>query len=247
VILLKRNHIIYIQSMSLFRLSVASNNNQLLNPGRHEKIAIGSPLTLGEECIDAFENVLQFDRVSMDRLDRSQIISDWDDASLIYFFGHVHDQGQKDQLKTHLLLAVDEDEAEIPCPGFHEVEMQLTVEDILRNLKVQEGAHAFIVACGSGVQYASAGDDMLGLVTALFFAGARTTATTLWPVHPLKARTWTEFVVDEWKIMKEDSSTGVDLGACVRRACLQMMDEFGEEGLIDWAPYVFHGWPSPRF
>jgi hypothetical protein len=243
-ILLRRNSIIYTQSMSLFRLSVASNTRPSTLT-RREKIAIGSPLTLGEACVDAFEDVLRFDRISMDRLNRSRIIDDWNDASFVYFFGHVHDMGKKDQLKTHLLLAVDEREAIAACPGFHEPEMQLTVNDILQDLKFQEGAHVFIVACGSGVQYASPGDDMLGLVTALFFAGARTTTTTLWPVNAFKARIWTEFVVNEWNTMTMDSSSPIDIGVCIRHACLTMIDEYGEENLVDWAPYVHHGWPFP--
>lgn len=62
--------------------------------------------------------------------------------------------------------------------------------------------------------------------------------------NAIKASIWTELVVDEWEKTTESTSSHVDLGACVHRACLDMMEEFGEESLVDWAPYVYHGWPS---
>lgn len=115
-ILLRRNSIFYTQSMSLFRLSVVSNAQPNKPTGR-EKIAIGSPLTLGESCVGAFEDILEFDRVSIDRLNRTRIITDWTGASFVYFFGHVHDMGKENRLNTHLLLAVDEEEATTAFSG----------------------------------------------------------------------------------------------------------------------------------
>src|SRR6201999_2490079 len=102
-----------------------------------------------------------------------------------------------------------------------------------------------IVACASGVQYAAPGDDMLGIIPALFFAGARSTVSTLWPVNPQIAVNWTKHFIEEWRGPLDGSQ--VDLALYARRASLALLGELGEENIGDWAAYVYHGWSQFPF
>ena len=59
----------------------------------------------------------------------------------------------------------------------------LTVRDLFK-IRLHRPALATIVGCGSGQALVSHSDDILGLSSALLFAGASAIVSTLWPIDP---------------------------------------------------------------
>ena len=115
-------------------------------------------------------------------------------VSFAYFFGNVSptEVTTNQQLLTHFLVtAVNPEEENASCPGSREPEIELAVNDLLKSIVFQGGVHVFMVACGIGVNCSARGDEMMGLVPALFHVGA----STLWPVACMRAAEWTRFML----------------------------------------------------
>lgn len=69
---------------------------------------------------------------------------------------------------------------------------RLTVADVFAMDLSKTNPVVINIACDSGVQEFSAGDDPLGLVSALFCAGASSVLGTLWPIESSCGRLFTE-------------------------------------------------------
>jgi len=95
-------------------------------------------------------------------------------SSIFHYHGHVLYNAQS-ALDSALPLA---DFEKVP-PRYLQ---QLTARDFF-SLKLSEPALASIVGCGSGMTSISNTDDILGIPTALFYAGASAVVSTLWPLE----------------------------------------------------------------
>ena len=258
-ILLQRNTVTYIHSMTLLQLCLSSRiQTKLLAPG---KTVVATPL---EQCLESITPIAElFDQSPLldEEVSRSEIISECASSDFFHFCGHVHASDPDRPLDAHLLLYdPDDEEGDSVCSGAHPPESQLSGADIIQKLTFNEGAHINLIACESGVTYESAGDDMLGLIPSFFYAGARSFLGTLWPVAPHYAQKWTAAfaqecattIVDEARcrpseqnIDPNERNEGLDfvnLARCCQEASLALMAQRGESRFQDWGAYVFHGY-----
>ena len=250
-ILLQRNPITYIHSMTLLQFCINSRIQSKESP--HGKTVAATPL---DQCSESVRPIAElFSQIPLldEEVARSNIISECTDSDFLHFCGHVHASGPGNPLDAHLYLYnPDDEEEDAVCRGAHPPESQLTGADIIQQLTFNEGAHINLVACESGVTYESAGDDMLGLIPSFFYAGARSVLGTLWPVAPYYAQEWTEAFARELAAAMEQNIDGhgvrtdlnfINLAECCQSASLTLMAQTDESRLLrHWGPYIFHGY-----
>jgi hypothetical protein len=175
----------------------------------------------------------------MEACDRDLILSNWTDVSFVYSFGYVHERGTNQQLRIYSLLAVgNPEEVTVSCPRSHEPERELTAIDLPKSVKFKEGAHVFMVACGSGVDYPAL-EVNCWASSPLGHVGARSATSTLGLVVAVRAEEWTRFMVDEWKMLRGMERgllilPDVKLGVEVERLNIiaKMPEERTSEGLL---------------
>lgn len=151
-------------------------------------------------------------------------------------FGH-------DQSETSSDSASTIESAEAPLAA------RVTVADIF-TMNLEETPHITIIACESGYQEMAAGDEPLGLVSALLYAGATSVLGSLWPIPSWVGRSFTEKFYSSLKAQQDrreniDSSAENDailnLAAAVRDAVVEIRRSPGTKQPYFWAPFVLHG------
>ncbi|KAF1997262.1 hypothetical protein P154DRAFT_292425 [Amniculicola lignicola CBS 123094] len=127
----------------------------------------------------------------------------------------------------------------LPLPGCH-----LTVADAFALDFSRTCPRITLIACDSGTQQVASGDEPLGFIPALLFAGATSVLGTLWPVESRAARAFTEEYYRQLEVQVERQQGAgqrrvvLDLAAAVRGTVLHLMAK-GSPG--DWAAYVLYG------
>ncbi|KAM5510338.1 hypothetical protein FOXYSP1_10438 [Fusarium oxysporum f. sp. phaseoli] len=110
-----------------------------------------------------------------------------------------------------------------------------------------QSPHITLVACDSALQVISAGDEPLGVVTALLCAGASSVLGTIWPTLSSTGRDFSgEFysdVVDQYRqsLKRGSSPTIVNLAEALRRAVLALRTRRKTRQPYHWAAFVLHG------
>lgn len=158
-----------------------------------------------------------------------------------------------------MLLYHPQNLAECSASTETDPETTLSGEDIINLTRLQLNAHAFLLACSSGVVEARVQDEALGLVPALFYAGARSVVATLWDVRTSAACAWLEAMQNDWERAERDlrrqqkasSNTSwsrmIDLAEIFRSAAKTLMESDPSAGIDSWAPFVYSGyWMYPR-
>ena len=246
ITLLERNTLVYTPSMSLFRLCAYARTSSLpiVNPFR---AAIATPLPRGGPSACALARFLGCEAFEGRAVSTEEVISICEEADFFHFYGHVHNRDEDKPIDAHLLLYTDDSENNVTCDRAHDKNDALSARDIISRVKLRNGAHVNLIACDSGVAYATQGDDMLSLLTAIFLAGARSACTTLWNVIASSADDWIELLIAEWKLAETRSEKRVNfvnVAECAREATLKLMKENGcsrEDNMQSWAPYIYHG------
>jgi CHAT domain-containing protein/tetratricopeptide (TPR) repeat protein len=101
-----------------------------------------------------------------------------------------------------------------------------------------------LIACDSGTQHIASGDEPLGFIPALLFAGATSVLGTLWVVESRAARAFSEEYYRQLEAqVKTQQAAGrrrvvLDLATAVRRTVIYLMEKWGPG---DWAGYVLYG------
>ena len=95
----------------------------------------------------------------------------------VYYFGHVH-YNSGAPIRSALLL---NESARLDGLLEKSGSEGITVRDLFKS-RLHKPALATIVGCGSGQTLISSSDDVLGLPSALLFAGASAIVSTLWPI-----------------------------------------------------------------
>jgi len=111
-------------------------------------------------------------------------------------------------------------------------------------------SHATLVACGTARQTIEQGDEPLGPVTALMYAGVPSIAGTMWPVASRTGRIFAETFYGRFKSQME-KGTFVDLAVVMQETVNELRlgttdDDTGERNLdtagpYHWAAFVLHG------
>jgi CHAT domain-containing protein len=139
------------------------------------------------------------------------------ECDVVHFQGHaVHDPA--DALASHLVLA----------------DGKLTARDIfgLRRLRAELVA---LGACESAASVVATGDEPLGLIPALLYAGAGSVVATLWKVNATSAA----LVMRHFYEALEGGA--VDRAEALRQAMLAVRATPEMETPYHWAPFVLHG------
>ncbi|KAL9100371.1 MAG: hypothetical protein Q9163_004241 [Psora crenata] len=114
-----------------------------------------------------------------------------------------------------------------------------TVKDFF-DLRIR-ASHISLFACGSVFQHFEAGDEPLGLVTALLSAGAASVLGTLWPVESRTARVFSERFYAHLKEAGRDKYAVYDLAYAVREAIADVRQFWDSRHPYHWASFVLHG------
>ena len=247
-ILLQRNPVTYIHSMTLLHFCI--NSRMRTRQSAHGKTVAVTPL---DQCLDSVTPIAElFSQVPLldEEVTRSNIISACKDSDFLHFCGHVHASGPNNPLDAHLYLYnPDDEEGDAVCRGAHPPESQLTGAHIFQQVTFNEGTHINLIACESSVTYESAEDDMLGLIPLFFYAGARSVLGTLWSVAPYYAQEWTEAFARELAAAMDKASNDspeqstnshetrtdlnlINLVECCRSASLTLMARTDESRML---------------
>lgn len=133
----------------------------------------------------------------------------------------------------------------------------ISARDLFR-VRLAEPALATIIGCGSGVATVSSTDDVLGLPTALFFAGAGAVVSTLWSIDDTDGEAFkTEFYAALERTRAESAEAGqagsritdsslmgmVDLAAVMRETvrALRRRTEAQLQTPYHWAAFTLNG------
>ena len=177
------------------------------------------------------------------------------DCAHVLYFGHVH-YNAKYPIRSALLLneSAYKDQL-LEKPGSE----GLAVRDVFK-IQLHKPALATIIGCGSGQALISDSDDILGLPSALMFAGASAIVSTLWRIDPDDGANFAAAFYHAIHKQQEDWKTGersVDqesgLKNCVNLACamheaVKILRQRGEKknAVYHWAAFYLTGfWLFP--
>ena len=179
----------------------------------------------------------------------------WQAADYIYFHGHCL---TKPEAITDQALVLSAPINSSPSQSHPHLEPVLeTVRDIF-SLKLQ-APHISLMACGSSSQRIKAGDEPLGLVTALLCAGAASVTGTMWPIASATAGRFAEHFHTEILSSKGSKMTGserpgeqkerqemveaavIDMAAALQKAVICMKRIPQTRLPYHWAAFVLHG------
>ena len=244
---IQRNPIIYTQSLSILRLCQTSATG--LNPACDPKVLAvqalsDKDLALPEAADMAFTSRIKARLLQRQALNKQSFLQACTEAELVHFYGHV----SYDQPKAlDQYLAIRDLESE-----------RVTVRDLFE-LRLRTGAHVNLIGCQSGRSQVGINDDLLGLSTALMFAGATSVVAALWSIQMDDAAAFQEAFFDELimqsstsyrqreAVNDEGSGDGpqkcVDMAIAVQKAVLKIMkDETGEmRAPYHWAGFFLQG------
>ena len=99
--------------------------------------------------------------------------------------------------------------------------------------------HASLVTlsgCSTGLSVSAAGDEMIGLIRGLLFAGTTTVQSTLWDVHD---RSTAQYMTRFYQNLLD----GAGLADAQRHAVLELRTEYPHPYF--WAPFTLTGAVSP--
>lgn len=155
-------------------------------------------------------------RTKCDNKHRSEVIESIENARIFHYCGHV-DVNMETPLSSAIEIA-----------GVH----QLTVEDLLKNIRFHRCQVVILNGCGSAIYrramppswrqmdspFYGVENEPISFSTAFLIAGARSTLTTLWPVWDLAA------CVFMWKFCSL-AETGVEISIALRNTMKWMRSE----------------------
>lgn len=177
------------------------------------------------------------------------------DRGHLFYFGHVRYNSKSPILSALLLDEAAHKDASLEKKG-NEI---LTVRDLFK-IRLQQPALATIIGCGSGQALVSKSDDVLGLPSALLFAGASSTVSTLWPIDPddganFAAEFYHSFHRQQvsWKTNEKSAAQESGLKSCVNLAramheAVKTLRQRGEQkdAAYHWAAFYLTGfWRFP--
>lgn len=124
----------------------------------------------------------------------------------------------------------------------------LTVAEIFNIDMLNNAPHFTVIACDSGSQDIGPGDEPLGIIPALLYAGATSVLGCLWPIYSPAGRTFSEHFYASLLEQKKGKDGGekpviLNLAAALRDAVRKMMDKTNEATRQPhfWAAFVLYG------
>lgn len=263
--LIERNPIVYSSSSAIFGHAHMRAVSQATNPSHPKECAsllsvYESEGTQGQAEHDAIckhaEDVSKMmafqvqtgNEVSKASFKKTASSSDW-----IHYHGHALFD-KRDVLRSCLVLAGGLEEAQASADTTHlsateasNTSKNLTVADIFEVDMHVSAPHVTVMACDSGTQDIAAGDEPLGIIPALLYAGATSVIGTLWPVESPAARRFSELFYSNLRVQRNASPQRkgmvLNLALALRSSVCEMMrrENADTKAPVHWAPYVLHG------
>lgn len=160
------------------------------------------------------------DNVSKEEFLKSASVGSW-----VHFHGHV----------------VSEDYPLNQALIFHRDE-KLTAREVFKMDLSSKHPVVLLIGCGSGVERLDPGDEPLGLVSGLLFAGASSVIATMWPIHDrLSGAKFSEhfYGIDGDETFKIGEA--IDLAGRMRAAALGIKRNPQTQAPYFWAGFVLYG------
>lgn len=124
---------------------------------------------------------------------------------------------------------------------------ELLVSELFEATLPRGGVHFTIIACDSGTQDIAPGDEPLGIIPALLYAGATSVLGCQWPIDSRAGRAFSEAFYQE--VASRQTGGAVNLASALRSTVMRMRrGDLGAEfkQAYYWAPFVLHGlWLFP--
>ncbi|KAK0726415.1 CHAT domain-containing protein [Apiosordaria backusii] len=203
-----------------------------------------------------------------DILKSSLVLSDGTDIFDHGFDCKDNDEAPSGEAKTHLVEAPenehhhgnndsggdDHSDYDDDTVGGDEGIDELLVSELFEATLLRGGVHFTIIACDSGTQDIAPGDEPLGIIPALLYAGATSVLGCQWPIDSRAGRAFSEAFYQEVAIMQTsetpEKSSAINLAKALSSTVTSMRKgELGAEfkQAYYWAPFVLHGlWYFPR-
>lgn len=163
-------------------------------------------------------------------------------GAMVYFCGHFY-YNEENVLDCGLLLGGRDDTGEpgledVQRPGFKE--RLLTTSELLKTMKVST-PHVTLIACGSAKQKIEVGDEPLGVVTALLYAGATSVTGTMWPISSGDGRVFSDVLFGKVRNLKAEENEVVDLAVLLQATVKKLRRSEQTSRPYCWAGFVLHG------
>ncbi|KAH7116708.1 CHAT domain-containing protein [Dendryphion nanum] len=277
--LAERNMLVYASTVATMYSSVQrwaeSKTEELLSSPRAVEVKNKAFMGVYEDMTMPTERSAIFSNIK-------EIASSWDNASTVlgpevskekfanlcsksswlHYHGHAR-YGMDDVCASSLVLSDGVDLFDgNPLPdeqsdGLLAGTAELTVRDIFA-LQMPLGAvHLTVIACDSGTQDLAPGNEPLGIIPAMLYAGATSVVGCLWPIESRAGRAFSEAFYDHLRGQRQQReqmqgveeftgavNQGLNLALAVSSAVGRMRrGELGPEfkQAYYWAPFVLHG------
>ena len=260
--LIDRNMIVYSSSAAVLRqcLSIAnarSGREETSSP-KAAYFAVYEEPRAKEERAAIFENIGQLAEIFPGpvklgpQVTNAEFKSGIAQSSMILFHGHA-EYDADDPLKSALVLSdgCDIFDDSLEDQSFEASSSEagrdfLTVSEIFESRMMDNAPHYTIVACDSSTQDIGAGDEPLGLLSALLYAGAASVLGCLWPIDSEAGRIFSRRFYTSLKEQMVTKSRPAEpnvlnLAAALRDAVREMMGNPDTDRPFFWAPFVLHG------
>ena len=220
--LLVRNPVVYCPSLGTLRQCLA----RVETKGLRSAALLGDPSGDRPFAASMVEEVASWfgtEAIRGEAVRREAFLDSVATRDLVHFQGHAkHDRS--DPLASELVFA----------------DGSLTAREVF-DIPRMHAELLTLAACESAANVIATGDEPLGLIPALLYAGANTVVATLWRVHQESAAlTMRGFYAE---LMRTDANISkVD---ALRKAMLAVRETDGFETEYHWAPFVLNGdWQS---
>jgi CHAT domain-containing protein len=177
---------------------------------------------------------------------KPKFLSEVSTARWVHFHGHAR-YGKDDVLKSSLVLSNGKDLFTNNIDDARLGRDDLSVSELFNAKLMRDGAHFTVIACDSGTQDIAPGDEPLGLIPALFHAGATSILGCQWPIDSRAGRAFSEVFYQELSrggLGDESCNNVVHLAKALQSDVRRINS--GELGAhykqaYFWAPFALHG------
>lgn len=233
--LMERNPIIYTPSLSILRRCQLTSEDVASENDIECKTTILSPLPeTWQAPLTTYHGIKKSPQTTMLRQDyipEETALSAMNEATIFTFHGHsTFFKNRALALQQHLDLGIEPPVTENSDPD------KITAEQIF-SISLHPAALAVLVGCRSGRVQISQVDDLLGLSTALYYAGATSVISTLWKIDNEDGIAFMEAFYR--CLLQEKRVCGarvLDLSRVMQKA-VNALREMDGVGLSDRSPY----------
>ncbi len=265
--LIERNPVLYCQSLSI--LYWLWQKSRVAQPLRHpSKVTVVNPMpdtwedgspVKSIESVQELVNMLNGKLHAGFELRSADIARAVEASTVFHYHGHVHFNANN-ALESAMILnqkAFKTTQFVTRQPG-----AEMLSARQLFGVKLGDNSLACIMGCSSGVSAVSSTDDVLGIQTALFYAGASAVVSTLWPVEDSDAaafaKAFYEVLYNQPSAAQgsvEDGEanqilvSGLNVASALQKAALTLRHDPGTGSALDpyhWAAFTLNGlWDIP--